>query len=461
MPKITIQKNPSGMFELLQDGKRISTGTQEAISQMANRLGGSAGGTPTATKTDPIADSGIRRHITPAEPELAGEIGKLDRTAPTPLEETGIREQETERVQSRIDVINEIFQGLISREEVAGKGRLGEARAISARAGVLGGEFGAQRKRGEEEFTKEQIESIRLQQSARINEVLSKAEDRASKKIEAERDLALKNREAFIEFQKDKISEAREDLKTIAKSGLSLADLSDEEYKTLLEDTEMTPFMFDAVYNANLPANQKQEYSYINVGGGKIVRVNQAGGEPEEFDFSTPEGFEFKMAGDVPIFYNKETQEVVVADLIGDGGDIKDLDKDKKLSINQIEQFRRSFGWTPPFGYTMGQLDKYISDNPGATPEELELGARQVADITTAKTEEKMTPDTVINKITSGMTDEQLKKLKEKSDEAGISSFFKSKETDVENYLNSIKDKIQSAIDNGFSIDEIINFLTQ
>jgi len=45
---------------------------------------------------------------------------------------------------------------------------------------------------------------------------------------------------------------------------------------------------------------------------------------------------------------------------------------EKPLSINQIEQFRRSFGWTPPLGFTQSQLIQYMNDNPNATPEELE-----------------------------------------------------------------------------------------
>lgn len=50
----------------------------------------------------------------------------------------------------------------------------------------------------------------------------------------------------------------------------------------------------------------------------------------------------------------------------------------ESLSINQIAQFKNLYGWTPPFGYTQSQLLKYMKDNPGATPEELEAGANQV-----------------------------------------------------------------------------------
>ncbi|MEK9207962.1 MAG: hypothetical protein AAB922_05740 [Patescibacteria group bacterium] len=55
---------------------------------------------------------------------------------------------------------------------------------------------------------------------------------------------------------------------------------------------------------------------------------------------------------------------------------------DKPMSTNQIEQFRRSYGWTPPFGYSEPQLLQYMKDNPNATKEELSAGAGAVAGAT-------------------------------------------------------------------------------
>ena len=137
---------------------------------------------------------------------------------------------------------------------------------------------------------------------------------------------------------------------------------------------------------------------------------------------------------------------------------------DEPLSINQIEQFRRSYGWTPPFGFTESQLLQFMADNPNATPEELEAAAKQAMAGETGTIEPTTptnTPDEVITKILDTMSDAQLKALKKKADEAGISSMWKGKRTDVKNYLNSIKDKIQTALNEGFSVEEIIDYLTQ
>jgi hypothetical protein len=132
---------------------------------------------------------------------------------------------------------------------------------------------------------------------------------------------------------------------------------------------------------------------------------------------------------------------------------------DKPLTINQIEQFRRSYGWTPPFGFSAPQLKQYMDDNPGATPEELQAGINSVVS-GGATTTPTITSDEAITSMMASITDQQLKALKKKADKAGISSFFKGKKTDVKDYLNSIKPKIQESLDNGFTIEDIISFLT-
>ena len=101
-----------------------------------------------------------------------------------------------------------------------------------------------------------------------------------------------------------------------------------------------------------------------------------------------------------------------------------------------------------------------MKDNPNATPEELEAGARKAIGGTEINIETTKTPDEIISSIIDTMSDEQLKSLKKKADVAGVSSMWRGKKTDIKNYLNSIKDKIQTAMDEGYTEEEIIEFLT-
>jgi len=139
---------------------------------------------------------------------------------------------------------------------------------------------------------------------------------------------------------------------------------------------------------------------------------------------------------------------------------INGSESDKLLSTNQILQFKETYGWTPPFGFSASQLSTYIQDNPNATPAELEAGAKQVMEATT-EAEASSTPKTVISFITENMTDAQKTALKKRADTAGISSMWKGAGTDIKNYLNSITAQIQEALDGGFTQEEIMDFLTK
>lgn len=53
------------------------------------------------------------------------------------------------------------------------------------------------------------------------------------------------------------------------------------------------------------------------------------------------------------------------------------VDLSKVMTAEEIAQFEKTYGWTPPYGYTQKQLFNFMNDNLDATPEELEDGAKE------------------------------------------------------------------------------------
>ena len=47
------------------------------------------------------------------------------------------------------------------------------------------------------------------------------------------------------------------------------------------------------------------------------------------------------------------------------------------MTVEKIAQFEKTYGWTPPVGFTQAQLIQFMNDNPNASPEELEAGAKE------------------------------------------------------------------------------------
>ena len=121
------------------------------------------------------------------------------------------------------------------------------------------------------------------------------------------------------------------------------------------------------------------------------------------------------------------------------------------MTLWEIGQFERLYGWTPPSGFTRSQLDQYIKDNPNATPKELEAGARQAsggATLTTDRNTIEGIRERIKKAKNSGYTEEEIKatiKSSYSKDElfaiakgAGYAAWYTGKNTDIDRMLNAL-----------------------
>lgn len=210
---------------------------------------------------NPIAAPDAPRRYTPATSGTYGtEAGKYfagaDKTPPTADEEANIRNEELRRIQTQIDVINEAYGYMVGAEEEAGKGRMGQVRAIGARQGILGQDFGAAQSAEMETYNRKVIGAIQAEKASKIAALQSNAQIRADEKITAEKELAGKNAIGYIAFLKDKETATKEDIKSTASSGISLGELSDADYKNLIDQSGLSETGFRALWLSNMPKEQ-------------------------------------------------------------------------------------------------------------------------------------------------------------------------------------------------------------
>jgi len=131
------------------------------------------------------------------------------------------------------------------------------------------------------------------------------------------------------------------------------------------------------------------------------------------------------------------------------------------MSINQIDQFRRSYGWTPPHGFTESQLIQYQKDNPNATPAELEAGANQAIGSTgsTGTNATTFQPQAnfpeVVGHIVNTMTKAEKDALFRQAKAAGATKLFRFATNDIKAYLERFEGEIEEALNEGWSKDEI------
>lgn len=133
------------------------------------------------------------------------------------------------------------------------------------------------------------------------------------------------------------------------------------------------------------------------------------------------------------------------------------------LSPLDIKRIQELYGFTPPLGVTMGEVEQFIRDNPDATPIELQEGMSfffgEIDDGQGSTT----TRNDAINErfldkdyFRNNYTRDQLKDF---SDQAGTSSFWTNKGADINRFLDLMTERVQTARAEGWTdreIEEII-----
>lgn len=103
------------------------------------------------------------------------------------IDETAIRKQKESELQAQIDAINAVYADRKREEMTKGQGRLGSGRALQARSGLIGSDFGAAQTENISQLNREQEQSVENERLALVNQLLSGAQKSAADEIAAKR----------------------------------------------------------------------------------------------------------------------------------------------------------------------------------------------------------------------------------------------------------------------------------
>lgn len=268
------------------------------------------------------------------------------------------RSREIEMADKQIAAIEATYANRLLEEAGLASERDKRTRALNLSSGLGGSEFGSSQAQKTSDYNSKIRQSIVAEQQAKIAEVLSGIEDRASKRYAEQVDLFRSEAESALAVRQQFQDAARQDMVALANSGVTLGDLKlkdPEAYNQLQEESGYESFVFDAIYNQNLPAEERLEFKYFNQGNGVITRFDQFGNQ-ETFKTDIPENMEFKMATDgTPLLFNPNTGELAVADGFSQG------------------QFAKPTSGSSPEkkGELYDLAIQYVQDNPYMTDEEI------------------------------------------------------------------------------------------
>lgn len=133
-----------------------------------------------------------------------------------PIDEDAIRRSTLDRFQKEVDAVNQVYADKLVEAQMEGRNRLGSSRAIAARSGTLGSDFGAAQKDkvlGQNRQIEGSIDAERL---ARIESIFNKANTAAADEIAAKRKAQQEGLDSYLKFLGAKTERKTAGLNSIA-----------------------------------------------------------------------------------------------------------------------------------------------------------------------------------------------------------------------------------------------------
>jgi hypothetical protein len=231
---------------------------------------------PTTAATTPAAASAIP--ATAVSTPVADYYSGLNKTF-TADDETAIRETTRKNMQSQIDAINAQYATLVSQEAATqdklAESSAGQTRAISARSGLLGSDFGAAHIQNDaQNSAKAKSAALKVledEKQVKLQQIFGNIEARASEEIKAKKAEALGNQEKYVQHLEQTQEQARNDLKTLAQAGGNLDSLSPAQKEALLKQSGYEPGMGELIFNSLKPKPEQIDYQFANLGNGKAL----------------------------------------------------------------------------------------------------------------------------------------------------------------------------------------------
>jgi len=282
-----------------QEGRLAVNANQEAAAKLGVVIPGST--TPAQAYKQANLGEGD-----PYATALGTQAGKALQVANEPIDETAIYRNKLGLFQGEIDAVNKIYQEKLAQQITQGQGNLGTGRAIQARSGTLGSDFGVAQTADITRQNTNQEDLVRAELAAKIGAIMGTVRGDVATELAAKREAQRAGSQDYLTYlgsqserktsntQKlasllldqgltpDQIDPAQ--LKQAASSyGVSVQDILGayaSEKKTrdaALQDSQFNLSEGQARFDAdgNLIASRAKTYAPSSGNGGGLTRYQQ------------------------------------------------------------------------------------------------------------------------------------------------------------------------------------------
>lgn len=231
-----------------------------------------------------------------------------------PMSDEDIMAKTRARMQAEIDALNKVYTEKLRQEAIAGRGRLGQSRAIQAASGQLGSTFG-QAQKNVVSMENQNLENAILDQQL-ADQIKILTEGRKDTVAEAEKQVQAKRESAknILEYYAGQVTEKANRLKATVANMIDSGETIDEAtFTELAKALGVSPLEVKALYNATKVEKQTKDNETLSPGealvgpDGKLIYQNPAT-EKAQNETSDIQNYNFyaeqeRLAGRTPVSF--------------------------------------------------------------------------------------------------------------------------------------------------------------
>lgn len=174
-----------------------------------------------------------------------------------PMSDEDIMAKTRARMQAEIDALNKVYTEKLRQEAIAGRGRLGQSRAIQAASGQLGSTFGQAQKNVVAQENTALEEAIRNERLAKEIDILTEGKRDTIAEAEAQVKAKRESAKNILEYYAGQVTEKANRLKATVANMVNSGETIDETtFTEIAKALGVSPIEVKALYNATKVTEQ-------------------------------------------------------------------------------------------------------------------------------------------------------------------------------------------------------------
>jgi hypothetical protein len=177
-------------------------------------------------------------------------------------DENQIYRDKLKMFQKDIDATNQVYDQMLAQARLEGQGRLGSTRAISARSGLLGSDFGASQKEKTIGINTGITQGIQAERAAKIGSIMGEVRKSVLDEVKAKNEARQQGAENYISYLASTATRKEQNLNKAAQAfllqGIDPSELDPTELAEIAKEGGLTPDAIKMQYRM-LKAQQDAE----------------------------------------------------------------------------------------------------------------------------------------------------------------------------------------------------------